>query len=68
MAFKVSNAMIDVINGSGNVVAFDTPPNGPNKTVQISFPFNPPPAEGKERDRLIAEAKKVLQQALNEIS
>jgi hypothetical protein len=68
MAFKVTSAMVDVINATANVVAIDqTPTGGPSKMVQISFPFHPPAAEGQEKQRVIDEAKRVLQQALSEI-
>jgi len=68
MAFKVQVASVDLMQGTANVVAFDQLPNGPAKAVNVQFPFTPPHAEGKEKDEVVAEAKKVLQQALNEIS
>ena len=67
MAFSVQNATIDVINKTANVVATDPQTHGVAKFVQVSFPFDPPPSEVQEKDRVIAEAKKVLQQALSEI-
>jgi hypothetical protein len=65
MAFKASAAMIDVINGTASVVAFDQPPGGPAKTmVQVNFPFE---SAARDRQEVIDAAKRVLQQALNEI-
>jgi hypothetical protein len=65
MAFKATAAMVDIINGTASVVAFDQPASGPAKTmVQVNFPFHPP---GQEKQQVIDAAKKVLQQALNEI-
>jgi len=65
MAFKASAAMIDVINGTASVVAFDQPTAGPAKTmVQINFPFQ---SSAHDRQEVIDAAKRVLQQALNEI-
>jgi hypothetical protein len=50
-----------------SVVAQDNPMTpGPAKTLQITFPYDP--AAATERSRLIAAAKKVLQQALNELA
>jgi hypothetical protein len=75
MAFVVQNISVDLIHGQATMVAFDNPPppapgQQPQqpKMVQISFPFAPPNQEGKEKDKAIAAAKAVLQQALNEIS
>ncbi|MDA9456409.1 hypothetical protein XI00_19610 [Bradyrhizobium sp. CCBAU 21359] len=74
MAFKVQNINVDLMNEQATLVAFDnptspTPGNPPHmpKMLQVTFPFDPPAREGKEKDLAIAEAKKVLQQALNEI-
>lgn len=71
MAFKVTNANIDVINKTANVVAIDQSPPQPGQPqpmVQVTFPFDPPPSEARERDRVIATAKQFLQRALNEIA
>ncbi|HEY5064623.1 MAG TPA: hypothetical protein VIJ04_07400 [Xanthobacteraceae bacterium] len=62
MAFKVTNAMVDVINKTANVVIQDQGP--PNRMVQAQFPFDPPSAEGAEKDKVLEAAKKVLQDAL----
>jgi hypothetical protein len=64
--FKVQVASVDLMQGSANLVAFDNAIQ-PAKVVNVQFPFTPPHSEGKEKDAVIAEAKKVLQQALNEI-
>jgi hypothetical protein len=69
MAFKITSSMTDTTNKTCNIVAIDQPSSGGHaKMVQVSFPFDPPASEQKERDQQIAEAKKILQQALNEIS
>lgn len=66
MAFKVQSAMVDVINKSAVVVIQNEGvPNG--GFVQIQFPFDPPPSEAQERDRVIATAKQFAQTALNSI-
>jgi hypothetical protein len=50
-----------------SVVAEDNPVTpGLAKTLQIALPYDP--AAATARDRLIAAAKKVLQQALNELA
>jgi hypothetical protein len=67
MAFKVQVASVDLMQGSANVVAFDQPASGPAKAVNLTFPFVPSGGEGQEKERVIAAAKLVLQQALNEI-
>jgi hypothetical protein len=70
MAFDVQNLSVDLIHGQATLVAFDQspPPAGqPPKMIQVTFPFDPPHQEGKEKDKAIAAAKAVLQQALNEI-
>lgn len=60
-------ASVDLMQGTANVVAFDQQPSGPAKVINVQFSFNPPPSEAKEKDKVIAEAKKVLQQALNDL-
>jgi hypothetical protein len=67
MAFKVQVASVDLMGGTANVVAFDQPTSGPAKAVNLSFPFTPSGGEGREKDKVIAAAKAVLQQALSEI-
>jgi hypothetical protein len=67
MAFTVNSATFDVVSMQASVVAQDNPMTpGPAKTLQITFPYDP--AAATERSRLIAAAKKVLQQALNELA
>jgi hypothetical protein len=67
MAFVVSNINVDLMNRTANLVAADySDPQHP-KQVQVMFPFDPPPAEGKEKDKAVAAAKALLQQAANEI-
>ena len=67
MAFKVSNISVDLMNNTANLVAYDqTDPQHP-KTLQLSFPFDPPNKEGKEKDLAIAAAKVLLQQAANDL-
>ena len=68
MAFKVQNMSVDLINHQATVWAIDQfDPTKPAKTVTIQFPFTPPPSEGSEQGKVLAAAKAVLQQALNEI-
>lgn len=67
MAFKVSVASVDLMQGTANVVAFDQPTTGPGKTLNVQFPFTPSGGEGQEKSKVLAAAKAVLQQALNEI-
>lgn len=68
MAFKVSNMNIDPLNHQATVVALDQfDPTKPAKMVQVQFPFTPPPSEATEAAKVIAAAKAVLQQALNEL-
>jgi hypothetical protein len=70
VAFKVQNINVDLINRMANLVAVDqTPPlpSQPPKMIQVSFPFDPPPSEGAEKDKAIAAAKLILQQAAAEI-
>jgi hypothetical protein len=70
MAFKVQNINVDLMNGTANVIAIDQaiPPATMPKVVQVSFPFDPPNHEGREKDKAVAAAKAVLQQPANEIS
>jgi hypothetical protein len=68
MAFKVQNMSIDLMNHQATVWALDQfDPAKPAKTVTIQFPFTPPPSEASEQGKVLAAAKAVLQQALNEI-
>ena len=70
MAFKAQNINVDLINRVANLVAIDqTPPapGQPPKMIQVTFPFAPPPSEGAEKDKAIAAAKQILQQAANEL-
>lgn len=74
MPFVVQNISVDLMHGQATLVAFDQPPppapgQQPQlpKMVQLNFPFNPPGQEGMEKDKAIAAAKAVLQQALNEL-
>jgi hypothetical protein len=67
MAFKVSNISVDLMNNTANLVAYDqTDPQHP-KTLQLTFPFDPPNREGKEKDLATAAAKALLQQAAADI-
>ena len=66
MAFKITNSMVDTINKTVNAVFQDQPQQGPGRMVQLSFPFSPPPAEAAETAHVIAAAKQVLQQLLND--
>ena len=67
--FKLTQVSVDVLNRTANVMAIDQPtiPGSHAKVVNVQFPFSPPDSEGQEKDRVISEAKKILQQAINEI-
>jgi hypothetical protein len=68
MPFKVTNINVDLMSSFANLVAMDQPPQGGQaKMVQVSFPFDPPAKEGKEKDLALAAAKALLQQALTEL-
>ena len=68
MPFSVSSATFDMVAMQATVVAEDNPETpGPAKTLRITFPYQDLSAT-TARDRLIAAAKKVLQQAVNELA
>ena len=70
MAFSVTAVNIDLINNTASVMASDPLTSGPArpaKFIQVSFPFFPSPSVARDTDWAIAEAKKVLQQALEEL-
>jgi hypothetical protein len=68
MPFSVSSATFDMVAMQATVVAEDNPATGgPAKTLQITFPYQDPEAT-TARERLIAVAKQVLRQALNELA
>lgn len=67
MAFKIQNINVDLMNGTANVVAVDQSTQPQIKVVNAQFPFTPSGGEGHEKDKVVAAAKAVLQQALNEI-
>jgi hypothetical protein len=71
MAFKTVNITVDLLNKTATVVAVDQaplpPPGGPQNLIQATFRFDPPASEGLEKDKAIAAAKVILQQALNEL-
>ncbi len=68
MAFTVQNMSIDLMNHQATVWAIDQlDASKPAKTVTVQFPFTPPPSEASEKAKVLAAAKAVLQQALNEI-
>jgi hypothetical protein len=67
MAFKIQVASIDLMGGTANVVAFDRSTSGSAKAVNIEFPFISSGEEGHAKNKVIAAAKAVLQQALNEL-
>jgi hypothetical protein len=68
MAFTVQTATIDLVGSSATLVATDVSNIGATTSLlRIEFPFDPD-TQGKERDLVVAAAKVVLQQALNEIS
>jgi hypothetical protein len=67
MTFKIQTLSVDLMNGTANVVAVDQSTQPQLKVVNAQFPFTPSGGEGHEKDKVIAAAKPVLQQALNEI-
>jgi hypothetical protein len=71
MVFKLSQAATDIVSGFATVTALDTPPPGPGagppKMVQAHFPFTPPVHEVDELKQMVAAAKVVLQQAINDL-
>ena len=74
MTFKVVNKTIDLRNHQAIVTAEDQPlppigtaKLGQPKIVTIQFPFTPPASEATEATEVIQAAKKILQQALNEL-
>jgi hypothetical protein len=64
MTFKVATVNVD--GGVATIVAMDQLTSGPNKVVNVQFPFSPS-EKTQEKDKLIAAAKIIIQQALNEI-
>ena len=64
-----ANGFVDLIKRAllEASMASDPLTNGPAKFIQVSFPFFPSQSEARDRDWVIAEAKKVLQQALGEL-
>jgi hypothetical protein len=52
---------VDLQNHTANVVAVDISTQPQIKVVNVQFPFNPPPSEGREEDKAIAAVKAVLQ-------
>jgi hypothetical protein len=67
---KATNINVDLLNKSANLVAIDQIPPAPGQApnmVQVNFHFDPPPAEGLEKDKAIAAAKAILLRAANEI-
>lgn len=68
MAFKVQNMNIDPMNHQATIWALDQyDPAKPAKTINVTFPFVPPPSEATEAAKVIEAAKLVLQQCLSEI-
>jgi len=70
MAFRITNASVDLVNNIGVLSLHDDaidPFDNKWASVQISFPFAPPQSEETEKDKLVAEAKRCLQRALTEV-
>jgi hypothetical protein len=68
MTFKVQNMSVDLMNHQATVWVMDQfDPTKPAKTITVQLPFTPPPSEASEQAKVLAAAKAVLQQALNEI-
>jgi hypothetical protein len=70
MTFKVQVASVDLLGGMANVVAYDQPvqpsPTNLPKSFNLSFPFASSGGP-QEKDKVIAAAKQILQQAAAEI-
>ena len=65
MAFKVTSANVDLVVGTATLVATDlSSMQVPISVIQVQFPFQP---NGTIGERVIAEAKRVLQQAIDEL-
>jgi hypothetical protein len=67
MAFVVQNINVDLINKTATLIAVDNAVPQHAKVVTVNFAFDPPPSEGNEKDKAVAAAKAILQQAANEI-
>lgn len=61
VAFTVETANVDLAHGVAKIIAFDHA--GKTKMVTLHFPFAAPGSQ----DEVIAEAKKVMRQAMDEI-
>jgi hypothetical protein len=62
LAFKVQTLTVDLNSGMANVVAIDQTTQ-PFKVVNVQFPH----AEGQDKNQILAAAKVILQQAINEL-
>jgi hypothetical protein len=71
MTFKLSQATTGVISGFATVAAVEDPPSGPGaskpKMVQVRFPFMVPAAEAEDLKKMIIEAKRLLQETINDL-
>jgi hypothetical protein len=73
MAFVLQNVNIDLMSGMANVGAVEQiPPTQPGqpakiKAFNVQFPFTPSGGEAHEKEKVVAAAKAVLQQALKEL-
>jgi hypothetical protein len=66
MAFKIQSLSVDLVIGDRQFCGVQASTPSP-KMVQGTFPFTPTGREGHEHDKVLAAAKAVLQQALNEL-
>ena len=71
MVFKLSQATTGVISGLATVTVFEDPPSGAGagkpKMVQVQFPFMIPAAEADDLKEMLTEAKRLLQEAINDL-
>jgi hypothetical protein len=71
MVFKLSQATTGRISGIATITVFEDPPSGAGtsnpKMVEMQFPFMIPAAEAGGLKEMITEAKRLLQEAINDL-
>jgi hypothetical protein len=70
MTFKLSQATTGLLRGLATVTVFEDPPSGASagkpKMVQVQFPFMIPASEADDLKKMVTEAKRLLQEAIND--
>jgi hypothetical protein len=70
MVSKLSQATTGLLRGLATVTAFEDPPSGTGagepKMVQVQFPFTVLATEADDLKKMIVEAKRLLQEAIND--